>query len=444
MDALKGQEAYPEIDEQDRFDDVLKSNERNSIEEECVPIRSTCYMVELLTEIETGEQQVKLTCTGAMHLFSQEEICHESSDEAKEGNQVHKGNLEIFYHLLYHLLQKMDPIVIRSYQHQGLGWIQSPDLGGTVFRMDQVLTTKNNIPSTYIGGYAAAPSGDWAAWYDMTRKYCGHTPLAFIIAAGMSSVLLGYLRLHNVDVSNPIIHLSGKRSTSKTAAGMLFLSTAASPRTDGGFRLQWKNTPDDIIQAMAGIEGYPFLIEKSSIKNMDYISVIEAITNCMGKRGHNDVRVQSMSVTVLSTGESSLQDNCRRNDGLDIQLMEFSDVEWTPNVQAAKEIQKVVRKNYGFAIENFAGSLLVSDADVVTNDFIKMVQVIKQFILDKEPNAERYVDRIAQQIALIYLTAIYLHDLWEADNIQFSDKDILGFMLDNVLERMKNSHLLTE
>lgn len=153
---------------------------------------------------------------------------------------------------------------------------------------------------------------------------------------------------------------------------------------------------------MAGVEGYPFLIDESSVKSTDYTSIIYTITNRRDKRRYNAAEPQFMSVTVLSTGEASLRDSCNRNNSLDVRLMEFSEIKWTPSAQAADEIKRVVQGNYGFAIANFAGSLLLCNADDVVSWFAKGIQLVKKRILEKVPTAQKFADRIAKQVTLIF------------------------------------------
>lgn len=405
---------YPDVDIYNGYYGVWVKNRNydGTIEKTFYPVGRACKILSIQKELETRAKTIVLQCEAdnpnSIHQFSRDEIYNPNPAELlKYGVDAQKGNLST----LHRLFQKMEENEEEGHCHRGLGWFQDSESGDIVFRTDKLIAGEDDIPSTYIGGYAVAPAGDRKAWYSLVRKYCKHTPLAFIIAAGLSSVLVGYLNLHHVEVSNPIIHLSGKSSTGKTTAGMLFLSTAASPRTGSGLYLQWNDTQNGIIQAMAGVEGYPFLIDESSAKSMDYTSIIYTIANRRDKRRYNAAEPQPMSVTVLSTGEASLRDSCNRNNGLDVRLMEFSGVNWTPSARAADKIKKVVQENYGFAIEDFVASLILSDTDDIVNDFSNGVQQVKKCILKKVPTAKRFADRIAAQLALIHRTAIYLNSI---------------------------------
>lgn len=232
MDTLKGREPYPHIDIQGGFYGVWRTRLKNDEEiEKFEPVGRACFVWKVFTQIETGEEYIKLIFNRTTHVFSRGEVYSRNPDELlKAGVDAQISHLTP----LHQLFQKMELTADTGYCHRGLGWCQNPDTGGGAFRTDVLVVGEDDMPSTYIGGYKVAPTGDNEVWYGLIRKYCGYTPLAFIIAAGLSSVLVGYLNMNNVEVNNPIIHLSGKSSTGKTTAGMLFLSTAASPRTDSG------------------------------------------------------------------------------------------------------------------------------------------------------------------------------------------------------------------
>lgn len=366
MGAFKDIKPHPEVDIENGFYGVWKTREINGKTQEYFdPIGRACYLIAVLKQIETREQQIYLQCDEAnpnsVYRFTRDEVYSQNPTQlVKLGIDAQKSNLTTFNRLL----QKMEINTEKGYCHQGLGWFQDPNTGEVVFRTDVLIGQEEDIPSEYIGQCKIGRHGDekGKAWYDLIRKYCTHTPLAFIVTAGLSSVLVGYLNLHHVEVNNPIIHLYGKSSTGKTTAGMLFLSTAASPKPDSGLYLQWSDTKNAIIQAMAGVEGYPFLIDESSVKKIEYTDIIYMIANRRDKKryiasGGDASEPQSMSVTVLSTGESSLRSSSNRNNGLDVRLMEFSGVDWTPSAEASEEIKKVVQENYGFAIEDIASTL---------------------------------------------------------------------------------------
>lgn len=286
--------------------------------------------------------------------------------------------------------------------HTKLGWYKMDDLW--TYRLYRSIGAPNE--SLYDGEIDLKPQGSLAVWKDMIQQeVLGHPPLELLLVAGLSAMLVP--RLKSVSGYDSLfIHLSGDSSIGKTTAEMLAISAFANP-ISGGLMKRWTATQNALIASFDGNLGLPIAIDESSAAQMnDFTSFIYMFSQGHGReRAKSDGTLRTAgqwSFTLISSGEAKLPRN--GNSGLNIRLLELSNMEFTNSAENADNIRRVISQNYGHAAILLAEHLVkTSDQDLVNEFWDIRGQILGQMSKDK------FSDRTANRITILVQAACHIN-----------------------------------
>lgn len=337
------------------------------------------------------------------------------------------------------------------YIHKKLGWLEIENK----YEFLHVNVVGNNLHSTYQGKLNIFPKGNLDGWLQCMREnVLGRTPLELAVCLGLSAPLASRLRrLIGTDVL--FFHLYGDSTMGKTTALSVATSTFGYPsKFNEGLIKTWNATFNAMLGYLQGIHGIPIGLDEASLKaHVDYSSMIYQITDGVDKarqnqNGENKERAE-WSGTFISTGENSLLDKSNKNIGLRVRLLELAEVQWTESAEHAERVKMQLLENYGHGGVAFVSELMQVSDDELIKSFAKC----KAKVIDRITHRDKFTDRIADRIAVIYMTAklaesfldldvdadAVLDMLIEADSKQIEDRNLPLVAYDFIRTEINNN-----
>lgn len=303
--------------------------------------------------------------------------------------------------------------------------------------------------SKYTGDMAVSCNGNTFAWKKMVETHVlGRPALETILIASLSSVVVGLI----AEVTTgecPILHFADSSSSGKTTAAMLAASVAGKPFNGGYYNARtgkiqnsllqsWGGTTNAILGMQKGNMGFPIILDELS-KIDSKIDLTQLVYNF--SEGTDKARMtQNLDVSrsapfrtsIISVGEVSLLDKCKaKNDGLRMRVFEISG-KLTDDAQHSREIKRLCRENYGYAINNLSKYIIDHGGrEFVLNTYKEIILQISAKVPDCQ-NKERFVEKFYA----VYLTTAYIAR--KALRIDFSLKRILNFLNENLCRRIES------
>ncbi|AOT72805.1 DUF927 domain-containing protein [Geosporobacter ferrireducens] len=312
--------------------------------------------------------------------------------------------------------------------HENLGWT---DINGKLVYLHHNVIG-GGFNSSYKGQLNIAPKGNRENFNQLIeQEVLGHPPLELALALGLSSPVASRLRkLLGLDVL--FFHIYGNSTTGKTTALMLATAPFGYPsKYNNGLIRTWLATDNALLGLMKGLHGMPLAIDEASSKvNSEYTKMIYQIVDgiekaradkngVVKKRNSND----EWSGTVASTAENSLLGNSNHNNGLRVRLLELGHIQWTKSAENAEKLKAGLLENYSHVGVNFISYLNKIDDE----SLIKLFKECKQQVLERITAKDAFTDRIADKIAVVYLTAKVAR---KALNINFDHSKILDLLIE--------------
>lgn len=312
-----------------------------------------------------------------------------------------------------------------SYIHQKLGWHSIGD--EKVWLLDKAISKGGNVLSTYAGNLKISSVGTLKDHLQLiASEVKGNTALEFAYVAGLSSILVGFIKEYtNIPVI--IIHFFGNSSTGKSTCLQLGLSPfGLTSKAKNGLMLTWYSTPNSIVGFLKDKNGFTFALDESSSRVGDSSSQIYTFSEGLTK-GRADVdgnikEFHEFSGALFSSGEGPLLQEASHNEGLRVRLFEISLKQFTASAENSKAIQRGLQRSYGHSARIFAKHLLeVGEAEVITRFLATHKLIMERFRV-----RDKFSDRTADRISIIYLTGVMAN---ECLGIDFDMDSVLDLLL---------------
>ena len=312
--------------------------------------------------------------------------------------------------------------------HKGLGFTNKR--GVKSFKTNDAVYYKKEkqIPSKYNGDIKFEGEGDLSEWVKMANEYCvTHTPLAFIIAVSISSMLVGFFE--NLSESM-IIHLFNQSSKGKSTAAKLAASLFYKPTFQSNSLLTtWNNTENYIMGLLDKNNGVIAILDETSVlRSKDISNFLYTLSSGVEKgRMSSNAELKecrTWKTVILSTGEMSLDEITNQNDGLKVRVFNFGNISWTKDAKHAESIQKCIDKNYGLAAKEIAKYLIDEDYDTLEKEY-------EECVVEYESKCEvqtHLTHRIAKKLGLILYGAKLANKVL---GLQIDTDKVLDFMVEN-------------
>lgn len=344
------------------------------------------------------------------------------------GVMVEENSAKYLMHAI--LKQELSPKLSVEYVHTNLGFkLIDREL---VFLGDKGY----GLNSMYNGEISIKPQGNFKKWLKMIQcEVLGNTGLETILAISAAGVLKDFLK-NLIDCTNPFVHLIGESSTGKSTAGLLAVSLGSSPNiADKSFVFTCASTQNSIMHSLSN--AYPVLLDEGSQLSGDKTSFLYAVSNGKDKgRLTQEMQLRDSNVfntAVFLTSEKSILDECDKNNGLRVRILEFVNTTWTNSAESADNIKSVIRNHYGFGVPKIAELLMNCDINEIVKWYNEQVkEVYKE--MQKHGDLNDFSKRLAKNFALIICASEICN---EALNLDLNSEAILHFLLSNNL--LKNA-----
>lgn len=363
---------------------------------------------------------------------------------AGKGFDVTPISFNVFLEALQYAERKYSNNKPVYFNHTYIGW-QNVNMGGKHQMLFKSHGWIGNYPSEYIGTLNIEPKGTLQAQLEMIKsEVVGNVPLEAILAIGASAVLNGFIG-ESIAASTLIVHLFGDSTQGKSTAAQLAVSIAGSPDLQkSGLFMSWNGTGNGIITRMKGNKGMPVAfdeISKCQIKDMS--SIVYTLADGRDKdRCNKDSTIKSVSefdswhTTIISTGEASLLSKCNNNTGLKIRVFEFDDV-FTSSATNAENIKECIKDNYGHIAPKLAKAMIKIGHETL----IRMHKKYKERFIDLCGRELKIIERIANNIAIILLSAKLMNDVF---CLNLDIKAMAEYFMNNVQNNNSNRDLADE
>jgi hypothetical protein len=217
---------------------------------------------------------------------------------------------------------------------------------------------------------------------------------------------------------------------------MLALSTASVPEQnvmgkETHFKT-WNATKNAILNSVIGNHGFPMLFDEFSA-NTDFsvTDLIYSLANGKDRSRLNKECEERLSkdfqTTIISTGEASIFNKTSKNTGLQVRVLEFANLKWTNSAEHSNRVKNGCRQNYGWAIYEFAKSILSSDKQ----DILEIYYNLHMDFVAEVENPNQFTDRVATRYAILLLTVEIFNITFEEFGVSFDYDKIFEVLLNN-------------
>ncbi len=327
-----------------------------------------------------------------------------------------------------------------TYVHQKLGWMKFQD--EILFRLNEAIQGNKRF-SIYDGKYSIQPKGSEDGWKKTVQEsVIGKIALETVLATSFAAPIAAWLNLEQKgDIDSLLISLVGNSSSGKTTAAILAVSPFGNPNISQDGLIQSFNSTQNALQtAIAGNFGVPIVFDETSMHTMGTTN----LTSFIYKLAQNKEKArlnkeselkdpQAWCTVIFFTGEGSLLQQAKNNEGLSVRLFEFKNIKWTEDADHSERIKVGLLKNYGYAGATFVEHLILCGVDAIEEKWAEY----KTFMLEKMPET-KFKTRISNKFAIILTGAYYAN---EALGLDFSIDGIADFLVEQELDSMTNREL---
>ncbi|MBC1331853.1 DUF927 domain-containing protein [Listeria booriae] len=370
-------------------------------------------------DVETKEEYCILTyATGYQSSREQIELRGEQlqSNKIQELNKygvaITQANKENVLAAL--LAMRKELPITKFYDYYGFRWNGNKSNIGFFGEKALGFPDSENWMLASESRYNLHPSGSSETWWNMYKEHIqGSRWLEFAVVMGLSSAIVGYLKLKEFDITNLFIHLVADSSKGKTTAAMLAMSVAGNPTTKKrGLVKTWQTTANALLLQLENNHGIPIAFDELSMAPKGNLSdLLYAIADGTQKaRANKNAVLKSIKnwyLTVISTGEVSVFSRLSENTGLKVRIMEL-DVAFTDNAAQAEAIKDVVAKHYGHVMPTFIQGLYEKGLEHID----AVYEEEQKLCVDVQPDSP-LKHRLANRLAVLTTTARLMNEQWD-------------------------------
>lgn len=336
--------------------------------------------------------------------------------------------------LLTQYLREQEKKCLVKNVHTSLGF--SNYQGKIIYKLAECI----GIKSKYEGIYDIQPVGDKSQYIKMLEKEVfGNIALEFIVIVSLSSILIGYIG-EELGLDSMILHILGNSTTGKSTALKLAISLFGYPDVKkNGLFGTYNGTNNALIKKLTGLRGVPFALDEISMSyTQNFTNFIYGLSNGTDKdRLNKDSELKERETwltTILSNGEKSLIGSANKNAGVQIRVMEVSNVNWTNDAENAENINRVILQNYGHIGFEFAKYIMnIEKAKLIEGFKISKEEIYS--LLEEKLIADSMMLRRCNKFGVIIQVAYLFQDMM---GITLNVEGIKKMIVDIECESIKN------
>ena len=360
-------------------------------------------------------------------LIPRQKVCNKRDiiGLSAEGASVNEMNAK--YHIKAIEYQEQQIKTVRN-RHSELGYSEYQEK--EVFKLYKGV----NIDSKYDGNLDIRPKGTLDDnLEDLRNLVVPYKNISLAFALGISSAIVARLNRANTGITNLLAHIVNGSSKGKSTATMVAISPWGNPTlTSGGLYNTWNRTENALLTSLTGNRGLAYALDELSMTAIsDLGKTIYKIAEGKDKdRLTKEIELRksgTWSTTIISNGEASILDKGSKNEGIDIRVLELSDIAWTESAEHSNQLQEMSKRNYGVFGHSFAEKLLQLPIEELK---IRFENEKKLFLenLSEKGEIDNKVQRTSSKNAIVILTARLISEWYSNYGINL-DVDGIGDIL---------------
>jgi len=293
------------------------------------------------------------------------------------------------------------------------------------------------IESEYIGELDLRPKGTLEGFKEVIlSEVQGRVRLELAFTIGLASIVVSFLK-DFLSSSVFIFHFTGDSSTGKTTSALLCVSSFGLPKkTKGGLMKNFNTTDNAMMGYFQNKHGFCFCLDEASSRfNDDFTRIIYTVSDGLTKgRANIDGTLREIlefSGVFVTTGEISVLENSGKANGLQMRVTELSFDAWTDSPVNAKNIVAGITRNYGHTAKIIAQMIL----DLGEEETLQRFNDAKEIVVSRFNETDRFLDRISDKLAVIYLTSTLVN---EALGFELDSLSIVDLLIEAETEKMED------
>lgn len=309
----------------------------------------------------------------------------------------------------------------KTVHHNKVGWFTNKDgelefLGyDDEYTGDICLTCSSDNPEEQIQG--------------LNHLIADSVPCQIAVASGLSSCIIGLLNELGEVIEPPIFHFYGDSSTGKSSALMLGASLWGKPEFGNDIFQSWNATNNAIMNSLNNNHGVVLALDESSVSNKEFTNLVYCISQGIEKgrlnKNCSKREQRSWNTSIISSGENSIVNNCKKNTGISARVVEFPNVKITNSAEHSENIKRFCLKNYGTIGQAFVDVICNNELDkTIREEYSSLREEISNQI--KEGTA--IDNRLCRYYAILALCARYAEQFL---SLNLDEKQIIAFLIEN-------------
>ena len=312
-----------------------------------------------------------------------------------------------------------------QYYHKDLGW--GVVNGEIVFKSNKIVGSE--IESSFRDeNYSIKRKGEINTWVNgMNKLILTNENLELILVYGFISILVSIIN-KNLYIGNYLFNCYGGMNFERDLLINILKSIWTEPVTKEDIVYKVDNGKvNKLVESLSCETGYSILI-----KELDNKSVVNLA---------NTILSSSLNSTVILNTDQSILDNNNVFNRENINEVDLDSIDVEEFQKNSREIEKIVKNNYGIAGEKFVEFLLELGIGNILEEFEKIKEKIEIEPEIVEVMNTRKLNE--EKIAVILLTAKYLKKALGLDiETKRLKNTLLQFELENEVEVRKYSKAL--
>lgn len=323
--------------------------------------------------------------------------------------------------LLAEYVDRQVLLMDKTVHHNKVGWFTNKD-GELEFL---------GYDDEYTGDICLASSSDNAEEQiqGLNDLIVDSVPCQIAMASGLSSCLIGLLNELGEVIEPPIFHFYGDSSTGKSTALMLGASVWGKPEFGNDIFQSWNATNNAIMNSLNNNHGVVLALDESSVSNKEFTNLVYCMSQGIEKgrlnKNCSKREQRSWNTSIISSGENSIVNNCKKNTGISARVIEFPNVKITNSAEHSENIKRFCLKNYGAIGQAFVDVICNNELDkTIREEYSSLREEISNQI-----NEGTAIDnRLCRYYAILGLCSRYAKE-YLALNI--NKEKIIEFLIEN-------------
>lgn len=309
----------------------------------------------------------------------------------------------------------------KTVHHNKVGWFTNKDgelefLGyDDEYTGDICLTCSSDNPEKQIQG--------------LNTLIEDSVPCQIAVASGLSSCTIGLLNELGEVIEPPIFHFYGDSSTGKSTALMLGASIWGKPEFGNDIFQSWNATNNAIMNSLNNNHGVVLALDESSISNKEFTNLVYCISQGIEKgrlnKNCSKREQRSWNTSIISSGENSIVNNCKKNTGISARVIEFPNVKITNSAEHSENIKRFCLKNYGAIGEAFVIAICENDIDKIIREEYSS---LREQISIRFKNGTAIDNRLCRYYAILALCSRYAKEYLA---LNLDEEKIVDFLIEN-------------